>query len=340
MRTVQRGAAVVFPMLGGLTVDPPAGFTLFGHTVYFYGVFLALSFLLGGLWCVRNCRRFGLDRGDLWNFLLWLIPVSVLGARLSYVLSRWEYYGQAPGEIFAVRDGGLSLLGGLLAGAVLAWLLARRKKLPLFALTDCAVHGLLIGQAVGCWGSFLNREAFGPETGVFWRMGLLAPDGSVVYVHPTFLYEGLWALAGLIGLLAFERRGKRRYDGQSTLLCLLWFSLGQVWTGFLRAYTLRVGGVPVSPVLSAVLLYPLSLCILLWARRRDFGPGALYVNQIPSPAGTETDPAPAETAEQPAGPQAAPQEPAAPEPSEAKAEGPDSGGDPETSTNKAEEIRR
>ncbi len=330
MQTIQRSSAISFPMLGGLTIDPPAYFTLFGRPIYFYGVFIALGFILGALYCAKISPRFGLKSDDIYDFLIWLIPLSIIGARLYYVLFRLDYYLQNPEEIVAIWEGGLAIYGGIIAGILTAWVLCRHKKIPLLTLLDVVVYGLLIGQILGRWGNFMNREAFGAETGIFCRMGLIAPDGSTLYVHPTFLYESLWNLIGLALLILFERKGRRKYDGQCLLLYFFWYGAGRAWIEGLRTDSLYLGntGIRVSQALSVALAL-VSLVILLVQSRKEHPAEKLYVNRVPIPAEgpaeaeqteqTQTEPA----AEQPVTPPAAekPEEPeAAPGSEEAKEE--------------------
>ena len=211
--TIQRDSVISFPMLGGLTLNPPSCFMLFGRPIYYYGVLIGLGFLLGILFCARRARRFGLKEDDVYDVAIWGIPCSILGARLYYVLFRLDYYLQHPEEIFAVWNGGLAIYGGVIAGVITVILVCRKKKIPVGAMLDNLCYGLLIGQIIGRWGNFMNREAFGAETTVFCRMGLTAPDGATIYVHPTFLYESLWNLGVLLFLLWFEKTGRRRFDG-------------------------------------------------------------------------------------------------------------------------------
>ncbi len=312
LQTIQRDSAICFPMLGDLTVNPPSYFTVFGRNIYFYGVFIALGFLLAGFYCVKTCRRFGLQPDDIYDFLIWLIPTAIIGARLYYVLFRLDYYLQNPGEIIAVWEGGLAIYGGVLAGILTAWLLCRHKKIPLPALLDCVVYGLLIGQILGRWGNFMNREAFGAETSIFCRMGLIAPDGSTIYVHPTFLYESLWNLAGLLLLILFERKGRRRYDGQCTLLYFLWYGLGRAWIEGLRTDSLYIGAssIRVSQALSIALVL-ISSVLLFLQSRRDHPAESLYVNRAARESeetGSETEAAPAEPAAAEPAAEAAPAE--------------------------------
>ena len=279
--TISRDAVISFPMLGNLTLDPPASFSVFGRTIYFYGVLIGLGFLLGILFCARRARRFGLKEDDIYDVILWIIPCSIIGARVYYVLFNLDYYLRNPGEIPAVWNGGIAIYGGILAGAAATWLVCRRKELPLPAMLDCLCYGLLIGQILGRWGNFLNREAFGAQTAVFCRMGLTPPGGETVYVHPTFLYESLWNLGVLLFLLRFERNGGRRFDGHCVTLYLLLYGLGRFWIEGLRADSLYLGGtgIRVSQALSLVLALA-AAALLLSMRRRPFSPGDLYVNRV------------------------------------------------------------
>ena len=281
MQTIQRDSAICFPMLGNLTVNPPSYFTVFGKNIYFYGVIIGLGFILGMLYCARRSREFGLKPDDVYDLMIWLIPFSIIGARLYYVLFELENYIQHPAEIFAIREGGLAIYGGIIAGIIVICLLSRKKKVPVAAFLDLVVFGLLIGQIIGRWGNFMNREAFGAETEIFCRMGLIAPDGSSIYVHPTFLYESLWNLGILIFLIWFTKKGKRRYDGQCLLLYFLLYGLGRAWIEGLRTDSLYIGStnIRVSQALSLVLVL-ISLILLILQSRRPHPPEKLYVNRV------------------------------------------------------------
>lgn len=281
LETIQRESVISFPMLGGLELNPPASFTLFGRQIYFYGVLIGLGFVLGILLCARRAKRFGLTEDDVYDVVIWLIPCSILGARLYYVLFQLDYYRLHPEELPAVWNGGLAIYGGVIAGVLVVLLVCRRKKIPVGAMLDDLSCGLLLGQIIGRWGNFMNREAFGAETTVFCRMGLTALDGTTVYVHPTFLYESLWNLAVLLFLLRFEKRGRRRFDGHCITLYFLLYGLGRLWIEGLRADSLYIGGtgVRVSQALSLVLALA-SGALLLHMRRRPFSPDELYVNRV------------------------------------------------------------
>ena len=281
LETIQRDSVISFPMLGGLTLNPPSYFLLFGRPIYFYGVLIGLGFLLAILFCAKRAKRFGLKEDDVYDVAIWLIPCSIIGARLYYVLFRLDYYLEHPGELFAIHNGGLAIYGGVIAGVISVVLVCRKKKIPVGAMLDNLCYGLLIGQIIGRWGNFMNREAFGAETTVFCRMGLTAPDGTTIYVHPTFLYESLWNLGVLLFLLWFERTGRRRFDGHCVTLYFLLYGLGRFWIEGLRTDSLYLGntGIRVSQALSLVLVLS-SAPLLLYMRTRPFSPDHLYVNRV------------------------------------------------------------
>ena len=246
--TMQRESAICFPFLGSWTINPPAYITVFGRNIYLYGILIALGFVLAIAVCARIAPKFGISADSFYDLAIWMIPMTILGARLYFVAFRWDYYEAHPAEIFAVWEGGLAIYGGIIAGFLTCWVFCRVKKISFPAMLDVLI--------LGRWGNFFNREAFGAETDIFCRMGLISPDGSVIYVHPTFLYESLWNLAGLIFLTLFVKMGKRRYDGHCILIYFFWYGLGRAWIEGLRTDSLYIGttGIRVSQLLSIVLV--------------------------------------------------------------------------------------
>ena len=278
--TIQRDSVISFPALGNLSLNPPSYFTVFGRPIYFYGVLIALGFLLAILYCSRHAPDFGIKPDDFYDLMLWLIPLCIVGARLYFVAFRWPDYAGDPASILAVWEGGLAIYGGIIGGILAIWLVTRRKKLPFLAMLDLTVFGVLIGQIIGRWGNFMNREAFGAETTIFCRMGLTDPAGHTIYVHPTFLYESLWNLIGLIFLIVFRNKGKRRYDGQCALLYFFWYGLGRAWIEGLRTDSLYLGssGIRVSQALSLLLVLVMGTLLVIQGRR-SHPPEDLFVNR-------------------------------------------------------------
>lgn len=278
--TMLRGAEISFPMLGDWSVNPPYSFTVFGFEIYFYGVIIAAAFILAALFCARKAAEFGLTSDDLFDLVIWLIPACIIGARLYYVLFKLDYFIANPSKIFSVRDGGLAIYGGIIAGVITGIIWSRMKKIPVFAVGDLAAFGLLIGQAVGRWGNFINREAFGAVTDVFCRMGLTMPGQETLYVHPTFLYESLWNLAGLIILCVLSKLGKRKYDGQFFWSYILWYGLGRAWIEGLRTDSLYIGStdIRVSQLLAAVSALA-ALIVLIVNAKKAHKPEDMFVNR-------------------------------------------------------------
>ena len=213
MPTMMRDAAISFPLLGDWSIDPSASFTLFGRTFYWYGVIIAVGFILAMLYCARHCRRCGIQPDTLYDFLIWMIPIAIIGARLYYVIFQWSDYRGHPIDALKIWEGGLAIYGGVIAGLLTGIVWCRKKKIPFGAMADVCAPGLLIGQCIGRWGNFINREAFGRETEAFSRMGLTLPGRETVYVHPTFLYESLWNFVGFLLLHFWFRRHERKFDG-------------------------------------------------------------------------------------------------------------------------------
>ena len=305
MQTVLREAVISFPIFG-LTMDPPSSFTLFGRVFYLYGAVVALGFLLGILYCASRTEKLvGISKDDMYDFVLWMIPTAIIGARLYYVLFRINEYTSF-WDIFKVWEGGLAIYGGVIAGAILVFFWCRKRKIPFGALGDLSVYGLLIGQSIGRWGNFLNREAFGRETDVFCRMGLAMPGKNPIYVHPTFLYESLWNLTGFLVLHFYFKNHKRKFDGQITLLYIAWYGLGRAMIEGLRTDSLYLGstGIRVSQLLAAVSCVAAVVTLLLLLRRRP--QPELYVDRVNAQKAAEA----VQT------PPAAPAEPASEEPEE------------------------
>ena len=281
LETIQRDSVISFPGLGIFGLNPPAFFSVFGHRIYFYGVLFALGFVLGILYCARRSKDFGLKSDDFYDMVILLIPLSILCARIYYVLFRLDdFIGRPLIAYFAVWEGGIAIYGGIIGGILAIWLVTRRKKLPFLAMLDLTVFGVLIGQIIGRWGNFMNREAFGAQTEIFCRMGLTDPAGHTIYVHPTFLYESLWNLVLFLGLWLWVRKGKRKYDGQTSLLYLFFYGLGRAWIEGLRTDSLYIGhtGIRVSQALSLLLVLAAG-ALLLWERRREHPAEKLWVNQ-------------------------------------------------------------
>ena len=266
-------------------------FHIGGKAIYWYGILIALGVVLALWFCMTQKEKYGISEDDLLDAVLWGVPLSVVGARVYYVIFYLDIFKKADGSFdwgsaIAIWDGGLAIYGAVIAAFLVGLVLSRRKGFKLGAMTDLIVMGFLIGQAVGRWGNFMNREAFGAETTLPWRMELVTKTGELVDVHPTFLYESLWNVAGLL-LIALVVSRVRRFDGQNTWCYFLWYGLGRFWIEGLRTDSLylfdwTIGGAPirVSQALSLVMVLVSAFMLVYHLKLRPHKPEELYVNLV------------------------------------------------------------
>ena len=271
MPTMLRDAAISFPMLGGLTLDFPASFTLFGHEFYLYGV---VMFIAAVFYASKRAPQMGIKGDDIFGLVLWVLPIAIVGCRVYYVIAEWDRYKDNLLDIFKIWEGGIAMYGGTIAGVLTVIVWSRAKKIPFAATLDAASSGLILGQVIGRWANFVNREAFGGETDIFCRMGLTTPDGTTYYVHPTFLYESLWNLVGFIIIDRWWlRKGHRKYDGQVFLFYVFWYGAGRSWIEGLRTDSLYIPGTNIrTSQLVAALSALAALVILLINIKRPHKP--------------------------------------------------------------------
>lgn len=279
--TMMRDAAISFPMLGDLTMNPPASFTFLGREIYWYGVLLALAFLAVLVWVVTHAKNFGIAKDDVYDEAIGCILFGVLGCRIYYVIFQWDYYSQHLNEIIRVWDGGIAMYGGIIAAVLFLVFFTRKRKISLGAILDADASGMLLGHCIGRWGNFINREAFGVETDAFCRMGLTRPGQETVYVHPTFLYESLWTITGFFLLNLYLRKKGRRYDGQAFLMYICWYGLGRAMIEGLRTDSLfLIPGVIRASQALGLATFLVTGAILLIQARRPHDPSRLYLNRI------------------------------------------------------------
>lgn len=291
MPTSLPDAAISFPMFGSFSINPPNQFTVFGLTLHFYGAIIAVGFLIAAIYCYRRAPEFGVTGDDLVDMLIFAVPSAIVGARLYYVVFNFSMYSDNLSSVFKIWEGGLAIYGGIIAAVIALYFVCRHKKISAPAMLDLGAHGLLIGQAVGRWANFINREAFGAQTDIFCRMGLTRLGAETLYVHPTFLYESLWNAAGLVLLHIFTKKGKRKYDGQAFILYIGWYGLGRMLIEGLRTDSLYLfGSLRVSQLLAGLSLA--AALVLLWwnAKKRVHTPEQLWVNRTVAEPEAEIEP--------------------------------------------------
>ncbi len=262
----------------GLEFDPARFISIGNFQIYYYGLIIAVGLLLAVLYAWKRCPQFGIKEDDLTDGVLWIVPMAIVCARLYYCVFKWEDYKDNLKSIIEIWNGGLAIYGGVIGAAICMVLHCKIKKIKLPALLDLVALGFLIGQCIGRWGNFFNREAFGAETDFFLKMGLWnTSTGMYEYHHPTFLYESVWNFAGFL-LLHFASK-RRKYDGQIALGYVAWYGLGRAMIEGLRTDSLYWGVFRVSQLLAAVSCFAALIALVVLSFKRH-DPAKLYVNQV------------------------------------------------------------
>ncbi len=262
---------IAFPNLGIYLKDVPKTFSIFGFEIAFYGLLIGIGVLAGILMAAHMAKVTGQNPDEYWDFAIYAVLFSIVGARIYYVVFAWDYYKDDLPGIFRLRNGGLAIYGGVIAAFITLFAYGRLKKRNPLLMGDTCMPGLILGQAIGRWGNFMNREVFGEYYDGLFSMQLPVeavrardiseniashiPDGAnYINVHPTFLYESVWNLLVLTALLTFRKH--KKFDGE---LCLLYFGgygLGRFVIEGIRTDTLFIPGtsLPVSQVLALLMV--------------------------------------------------------------------------------------
>ncbi|MCR4673773.1 MAG: prolipoprotein diacylglyceryl transferase [Lachnospiraceae bacterium] len=257
--------------------------TMFGISIAYYGMIIALGMVLAGAFVLYDAKRKGGDEDAYMDVIIWAIILGVIGARVYYVVFSWDEYKDNWIDVFKFREGGLAIYGGIIGGIIGTLIICHIKKLKFLDVADTACLGVLIGQVFGRWGNFFNREAFGGYSDGLFSMQIpidavrdhtdittemmehvINIDGiSFISVHPTFLYESVWNI-GVFLFLFFLRR-KKSFDGEIWFFYLALYGVGRFWIEGLRTDQLKFAGteIAVSQVLSMVLII-LSLVYLIY----------------------------------------------------------------------------
>jgi phosphatidylglycerol:prolipoprotein diacylglycerol transferase len=299
---------VSFPGLGLTLTLNRVAFSILGRPIYWYGIIIVCGLLLAVFLCTKWGPRFGINEDQIVDMMLFAVPAALVAIRAYYVIFNLDNYRTAEGTldwaaIFRYSDGGLAIYGAIISSAIVLLIFCHVRKISFLAFADLGVHGLFIGQLIGRWGNFMNVEAYGDVTSLPWRMcsesiaRYLSVNGyvdSVGYqaildgtlgVHPTFLYESLWNLIGL--LLVYRIGKKRKFDGQCFLFYVFWYGTGRAWIEGLRTdslyfFGLELFGVPIrtSQMLAAVSATVAGVVLLWMTWHRHHTPGSLYVERL------------------------------------------------------------
>lgn len=254
--------------------------------IAYYGIVIGLGMMGGVLIAATIAKRSGQNPDDYYDMAIYAIVFAVIGARMYFVIFNWDYYSQDLTRILNIREGGLGIYGGIIAAIITVYILTRRKKIDFGLVADTAAPALIFGQCLGRWGNFFNREAFGGYTDNLFAMQLpvsavrrneitaelwehvVEIEGiSYIQVHPTFLYESLWNLALLIGLLIYWKH--RKFNGEVFLLYLFGYGIGRFWIESLRTdqLILPIVEVPVSMVVAALMVVGSFIWIVIGRKK-------------------------------------------------------------------------
>jgi len=245
--------------------------TFLSTPIHWYGIIIVLGLILAIILCMYLARKNGLGEEAILDVVIWATPISVVFARIYYVVFRFDSYKDRLVDIFKIWEGGIAIYGCIIGAVLTVIVYCRIKKVNTFKLLDTGCVGLALGQAVGRWGNFVNREAFGGPAGssVPWRMKLYTDSSMQTWatVHPTFLYESLWNLALLVVLLKLT--GKKKFDGQIFWMYLLGYGAGRFWIEMLRSDSLYIGSFKVSQLVALVTAAVAMAALIINTKRQN-----------------------------------------------------------------------
>ncbi len=275
---------IAFPNLGIYLENVPKNFRIFGFTIAFYGLIIGIGVLLAVILVSHIAKKTGQNSDDYWDLSIYLVLFSVMGARAYYVIFAWDMYKDNPISIFYIRNGGLAIYGGIITGALVLLIYCGIKKMKYLKMADTVMYGVILGQILGRWGNFFNREAFGEYTNNIFAMRL--PQAAVrsneitemmraniidgtnyIQVSPTFLYESMWNICVLIIMLIYLKH--KKFDGEILLLYMFGYGIGRFWIESLRTdqLILPVIGVPVSMVVASAMVIAAVVLDIIGRRR-------------------------------------------------------------------------
>ncbi|MFJ7639447.1 prolipoprotein diacylglyceryl transferase [Peribacillus sp. NPDC097206] len=251
----------------------PIAIELGSIQIHWYGLIIGFGVLLGLIIALRESERRGLDKELFTDMILFAVPIAIICARIYYVIFQWDYYSQNPGDIIKIWNGGIAIHGALIGSVLTAIIFAKVKNVSFWKLADIAAPSLLLGQAIGRWGNFMNQEAHGGEVTRAFLENLHLPEFIInqmyingTYYHPTFLYESVWNIVGVVILLLLRKVNLRR--GELFLTYVLWYSVGRFFIEGLRTDSLMLtDSLRIAQVISIVLII-IAVAFILYRRFR------------------------------------------------------------------------
>ncbi|MDG5471655.1 prolipoprotein diacylglyceryl transferase [Jeotgalibacillus sp. ET6] len=264
-------------MLAAIQPIDPIAISFGEVNIAWYGLIIGTGIILGYILANREADRLGMPKDMFADLLIWAVPIAIISARIYYVIFQWDFYSQNPGAIIQIWNGGIAIHGALIGSVATGVIYARIKGLSFWKIVDIAAPSIILGQMLGRWGNFINQEAHGGEVSRSFLENLFIPDwiidqmyinvdGTFAYYHPTFLYESLWNLAGLILLLLLRKVNPRR--GEIFLTYVIWYSIGRAFVEGLRTDSLMLTDtIRVAQLLSVVLIVG-AITIMIYRRKK------------------------------------------------------------------------
>lgn len=265
---------IIFPGLNiSINQLNRVAFTIFGFDIYWYGLLICIGALLGIAFATKYAKSIGISSDFVIDYAVFVILFGIVGARIYYLI----FHGDSLADFFSIREGGLAIYGGIIAGTLFTIYYTRKNRVPFLKFGDVAVQGVIIGQIIGRYGNFVNREAFGGPASGFTRLlykatevsGLIIKDNIGIYnnthyplefinntayisVHPTFLYESVWNLLVLIFIICFRKH--KKFNGQIACIYFILYGFGRFLIEAMRTDQLMIMNIPVSMLLSAIIV--------------------------------------------------------------------------------------
>ena len=267
-----------------LAIDPIA-ISIGPIEVRWYGILIASGIVLAYFVAQTEARKRGLAEDFFADLLIWAIPISIISARIYYVAMKWDFYGANPGKIIQIWNGGIAIHGALIGAVITAFIFSHKKGVSFLKVADIAAPSILIGQIIGRWGNFMNQEAFGGPVSREFLENLMLPNWIIeqmfieelgTYVHPTFLYESLWNIVGLILLLSLRKVNLQR--GEIFFSYMIWYSIGRFFIEGMRTDSLYLIGELRSAQVVSILAIVIAIVAIVY-RRLKVRPVVRYLDK-------------------------------------------------------------
>lgn len=268
-----------------MAIDPIA-FELGPFTVAWYGLIIVSAMLLAVSLIIKEAKKRDLTEDFIVDMAFWTIPLGILGARVYYVLFELEAYLNDPIRMFYIWEGGIAIYGGIIAGVLVIYYHSQKENIPTLLVTDILAPYVLLGQAIGRWGNFINQEAHGGEVSRQFLENLRLPEFIInqmniqgTYYHPTFLYESVWSFIGVAVIVWIRKKEQFLLRGEATASYLIWYGVGRFFIEGMRTDSLYIGGLRVSQIVS-LLLVVAGIAFIVYQRKVKFPKDPYYTDGL------------------------------------------------------------